>query len=110
MKGRGGNHGGGTTIKKVELSEAAARELRRRTTGDYVTRYRKEDADRAASELLEMLAAGRLLLLTADMKAALPFLQDAHQMCFDEQAQRGLDQLIVAILARMAATVPQGEE
>lgn len=100
---RGGNHGGGTTITRVTLTPAAARELRRRITGDYVTRYRKADADAAASELLEHLAAGRLLLLTDDMAAALPWLEEARAMCVDEAAQRGLDQLIAGLWTVSAA-------
>lgn len=94
---RGGDFGGGATIKRIELTEQAARELRHRITGDYVTRYNKADADKAASEILEHLAAGRLLYLTEDMRAAVGFIQDARRMCFDEQAQRGLDQLIAAL-------------
>jgi hypothetical protein len=94
----GGNHGGGTTIKLVELTDTAARELRRRITGDYATRYNKEQANAAVSEVLELLAAGRLLPISDDTRAALPFLQDARRMCFHEDAQRGLDQLIAALL------------
>lgn len=104
---RGGDYGGGTTIKRIELTEQAARELRRRITGDYATRYNKAQADAAASELIEWHAAGRLLYLTEDMRAALPFLQDARRMCFDEQAQRGLDQLIAVLAAPAGAG--QGE-
>lgn len=94
---RGGDHGGGTTIKRVTLTDSAARELRRRITGDYATRYTKTHADAATSEILEMLAAGRLLHLTDDMRAAVFWLEEARRMCFDEQAQRGLDRLIAAL-------------
>lgn len=95
-KERGGDHGGGTTIKRVELTESAARELRRRITGDFSTRYNKSQADRAASEILELLAARRLLLLTDDMRAALPLLQEARERSSGD-AQRGLDQIIAAL-------------
>jgi hypothetical protein len=39
------------------------------------------------------------ILLTPDIRAALPFLQDARQMCWNEQAQRGLDSLIATLAA-----------
>ena len=93
---RGGNRGGGTTVRKVELSEKAAQELRRRATitGE---RYRKEEADAAASEVIELLADGRLFILSADVHAALPWIEEARRMCPDETAQRGLDQLIAAL-------------
>lgn len=96
-KTRGGDRGGGTTIRKVELSERAALELRRRATIT-TTRYRKADANAAASDILEHLAAGRLLLISDDMRAALPFLETARAQCFNGQAQRGFDQLIAALL------------
>jgi len=103
---RGGNRGGGSTIHRLELqSGAAARELRRRITGDYASRYTKAQANQAVTELLEMLAANRLLYLTDDMRAALPWLQEARAQCFSEEAQRGLDQLIAAILVVEAINV-----
>jgi len=91
------DRGGGTTIRKVELSECAALELRRRATIT-TTRYRKADANAAASDILEHLAAGRLLPPSRDIRAALPVLEEARRMCFHEDARRGLDQLIAAIL------------
>lgn len=96
---RGGNRGGGTTIRRVELqSDKAARELRRLATGAYGgERYRKEDANEAVTQLLELAADHRMLALSPDMLAALPFLQDARRMCFLEDAQRGLDQIIAAL-------------
>jgi hypothetical protein len=99
VSNRGGDHGGGTTIRHLELqSETAARELRRRATGAHGgMRYRKADANAAATELLEQAADHRLLYLTSDMLAALPWLQEARQMCESEDAQRGLDQLIAAL-------------
>lgn len=90
------DRGGGTTIRRVTLSEPAARELRRRATIT-TTRYRKEDADAAASDILEHLAAHRLMLITPAMRAALPYLTHARAQCFNEEAQRGLDALIAAL-------------
>ena len=95
---RGGDRGGGTTIRNVFLSERAAAELRRRAT-IASTRYRKADANAAASDIIEHLVAGRLLLLSDDMRAALPWLEKARQECFLEDAAHGLDQLIAAIKA-----------
>jgi hypothetical protein len=95
------DRGGGTTIRRVNLSEKAAQELRRRATIT-TTRYRKEDADAAASDILEHLAAGRLLLISSDIRAALPWIEEARGQCFNEAAQRGLDQLIAAL--RVAAS------
>lgn len=99
---RGGDHGGGTTIRRVELTDAAARELRRRITGNYSTRYRKEEADAAASEIIERLTDGQLLLLTDDMRAALPWLEEIKRQCPSEQAQRGIDQLTAALWSAYA--------
>jgi len=96
------DRGGGTTIRRVNLSEKAAQELRQRATIT-TTRYRKEDADEAASDILEHLAAGRLLLLSDDMRAALPWLEAARAQCFHEDAQRGLDQIIAALLVMQAS-------
>jgi hypothetical protein len=106
-KKRGGDRGpaSGTTIRNVTLSEPAARELRRRATIT-TTRYRKEDADEAASDILEHLAAGRLLLLSDDIRAALPWLETARSQCFHEDAARGLDQLIAAILSALPHAPP----
>jgi hypothetical protein len=39
----------------------------------------------------------RTILITSDMLAALAYLQTARELCFSEQAQRGLDQLIAAL-------------
>lgn len=100
---RGGNHGGGSTIRRVELTEAAARELRLRITGDYASRYTKEQASGAASAHYEQLSRHEWLYLTDDMAAALPYLELARDQCFSDQAQRGLDQLIAALWAKSAA-------
>lgn len=97
MTKRGGDFGGGPLVRHVELlTDAAARELRRRATVTG-TRYRKDEANITVTELLELLAAQRLMLITPDMRAALPCLTEARQTCQDEAAARGLDQLIAAI-------------
>lgn len=93
-KPRGGNHGGGTTVRTVVLSEAAAAYVKRRAT-ILGTRYRKQEASAAASAILE--AQDRMLYITDDMIAAAAYLQEARGMCFSEQVQRGLDQLIAAL-------------
>lgn len=95
---RGGNRGGGTTVKRIDLSDVAAEELRRRSQVAG-TRYRKEEANATASTILETLAAGRtaLLVVSSDVLAALPWLEQARAQCFSEEAQRGLDQLIAAL-------------
>jgi mono/diheme cytochrome c family protein len=46
--------------------------------------------DRVAAQM-------RTILITSDMLAALAYIQTARDMCFDEVAQRGLDQLIAAL-------------
>lgn len=95
-KPRGGNHGGGTTVKTVVLSEKAARYVKQRATilGE---RYRKEEANSTASTILEAGANDRLIYITDDMIASISFLMDARAMCFSETAQRGIDQLIAAL-------------
>jgi hypothetical protein len=96
---RGGNRGGGTTVRRLELqSEKAARELRRLATGAYSgARYRKVDANATATELLEQAADHRLLYLTDDMLTALSWLSETRRRCVSENTQRGLDQLIAAL-------------
>lgn len=95
---RGGDFGGGPTVRRIDLSDAAAEELRRRSqvTG---TRYRKEEANQTASAILETLATGQaaLLVVSSDVLAALPWLEQTRDMCFNEEAQRGIDQLIAAL-------------
>lgn len=95
---RGGDRGGGTTVKRVDLSEAAAEELRRRAQVSGA-RYRKEEANATASAILEALAKGQatLLLVSDDILATLPWLSEIRGQCFNEQAQHGLDQLIAAL-------------
>lgn len=99
-KPRGGNHGGGTTVKTVVLSDKAAAYVKRRATING-TRYRKEEANATASAILE--AQDRMLFITEDMIAAVAYLQEARSVCFSEQAQRGLDQLIAALWVVKAA-------
>lgn len=93
-KPRGGNHGGGTTVKSVVLSDQAAAYVKRRAT-ILGTRYRKEEANATASAIIE--AAERSIYITDDMIAAVAYLQEARGMCFSETAQRGIDQLIAAL-------------
>jgi hypothetical protein len=93
-KSRGGNHGGGTTVKTVVLTDQAAAYVKRKATING-PRYRKEEANSTASTIIE--AAERSIYITEDMIAAVAYLQEARGMCFSEQAQRGLDQLIAAL-------------
>lgn len=94
---RGGDRGGGTTVRDVKLSELAAAELRRRAN-PLGTRYRKAEADAAASALLEALASGTAIVLpTAAIAPALVWLEEARAACFSEDGQRALDHLIAAI-------------
>jgi hypothetical protein len=105
---RGGNHGGGTTIYRLELqSDKAARELRRRAT---ITgaRYRKPEANAAATQILELLADGRLIFVPDDMLVAVSWLYEARRLCFDEAARRGLDHLIAALEMAQGIMVAQG--
>lgn len=101
-KPRGGNHGGGTTVKTVVLSDKAAAYVKRRATIGG-PRYRKEEANATASAILEYGADDRLLFITPDMIAACAYLQEARGLCFSEDAQRGLDQLIAALWVVKAA-------
>lgn len=108
-RGPGGPPGSGMIVHVVRLTPKAAAEVRRRAeiAGP---RYRKEEADATASEIIEMLADGRLLLISDDMLAAATWLQDARALCPNEQAQRGLDQLIAALWsarARDTSLAPQ---
>lgn len=93
---RGGNHGGGSVVRRVSLSERAAAyvKARARIAGP---RYTKDDANRTASTILEAGANDRLLYITDDMITSISFLLDARAMCFSETAQRGIDQLIAAL-------------
>lgn len=93
---RGGPDGSGMTVRNVTLSERAAAEVRRRSAL-LGPRQRKDEASRTASEIIEWLADGRLLLITEDMIAAAVWLQEARGMCPNEQAQCGLDQLIAGL-------------
>lgn len=96
VKKRGGPPGSGATVRVVTLSEKAAAEIKRRAT-IAGPRYRKEEADATASEIIERLAARQLLLITEDMRAALPWLVEIKRQCPNEIAQRGLDQLIAGL-------------
>lgn len=93
------DYGGGTTVRRITLSEGAAVELRRRVA-PAGTRYRKAAADEAASAILEGLADGTMIILfTAEVAPALAWLQEARGMCFSEAGARSLDLLIAAIVA-----------
>lgn len=95
-KPRGGDHGGGTIVRTIVLSDKAAEYVKRRATING-PRYRKQEANATASAILEAGADNRLLYITDDMIAASAYLQEARGMCFNEQAQRGIDQLIAAL-------------
>ncbi len=93
---RGGNRGGGTVVERVTLTPAAAAYVKRKATIGG-PRYRKEEASATASMIIE--AAERSIYITEDTIAALAYIQEARGMCFSEQAQRGLDQIIAALWA-----------
>lgn len=88
--------GTGLSVRRVTLSNKAARYVRARAT-IAGPRYTKADANATASAILEAAADGRLLRITNDMIAARAYLQNARALCFSEQAQRGIDQLIAAL-------------
>ena len=97
---RGGNRGGGTTIRRLTISEEAARHLRLLATGQYGgTRYTKAQADAAASRLIESHAAKQLLFVPpADAPALLAWLTEQRQeMAPDHPAMRGVEQIIAAL-------------
>lgn len=88
---RGGNRGGGTTVKAVVLTPKAASIVKQRAT-IAGPRYTKEDANRTASALLE---APRISITPA-MRAALPALEAARQQACGE-VEQGLAELIAAL-------------
>lgn len=97
------DRGGGPLPRTIDLTEDVARWLKQRAA---LTdkRYRRADASAAANAIFEAIASGATLPpASSDMLAALPFLQDARRMCFHEDAQRGLDQLIAALWAAQNA-------
>lgn len=93
-----GQRGGGSVVRRLDVSETAAAYVKRRATISG-PRYRKEEANATASAILEALASGALVTLpmTPDLRAALPWLEEARRSCISEDAQRGLDQLIAAV-------------
>lgn len=94
---KGQDYGGGATVKIVALSDAAAQLVKRRAT-IVGKRYRKEEANATASAIIE--ASAGAIYPTADMRASIAWLQEARAMCFSEEAQRGLDQLIAALMTK----------
>lgn len=104
---RGGNRGGGTTPRRITLTTEAARALRRLAQpADPLARFTAEAASAAASDLIAQAAGRRLVYLTDDMLAALPYIEIelARGQCFSDEARRGLDQLVAALWAASAAT------
>lgn len=103
-KPRGGDHGGGTTVKAVVLTPKAAAHVKARATITG-TRYTKEAASSSASAMLEAFADRQIIVITPDMRAALPALEDARQRCTGD-VERGLAQLIAAIWTSAASPTP----
>ena len=93
---RGKDYGGGATVKIVALTDRAAQLVKRKAT-ILGPRYRKEEANATASAIIEASACA--IYPTDDMRAAVAWLQEARALCFSEQAQRGLDQLIAGLRA-----------
>lgn len=87
---RGGNRGGGTTPRTIDLSPAAARTLRRLAAPPAPARFTRAQASAAASELIEQVAA---------LGPALGYLEQARAQCFSVEASGGLDALIAAVRA-----------
>lgn len=56
-----------------------------------------EDIRRPGENRSELLTRVATIIFSDDMIAALPWLTEARGICFDEAAQRGLDQLIAAL-------------
>jgi len=101
----GGDRGGGPLPRRIDLSEPASLWLKQRAT-ILGTRYRREEASAAANTIFEAVASGTVILLpvSADLFAAVPWLQEARAMCVSEEAQRGLDQLIAALWTAQQST------
>jgi len=95
FKPRGGDHGGGTTVKAVALPPKAAALVKARATISG-PRYTKDEANKTASALLEAFADRQIIVITPDMRATLPALEAARQRSTGD-AERGLAQLIAAI-------------
>ena len=98
---KGQDYGGGATVKVVALSDTAAQFVKRKAT-IAGKRYRKEEANATASAIIEASACA--IYPTDDMRAAIFWLQEARAMCFSDEAQRGLDQLIAALMTSTAPT------
>jgi len=88
-----GLRGGGTIVQRVTLTDKAAAYVKARAT-ILGPRYRKQDANETASAIIE--AFEHAILITPDMIAALPMLEDARQHCQGD-AERGIAQLIAAL-------------
>ncbi|MDQ2995475.1 MAG: hypothetical protein M3R61_00245 [Chloroflexota bacterium] len=92
---RGGDHGGGTTVKAVVLTAKAAALVKARATISG-RRYTKDAANASASALLEAFVDRQIIAITPDMRAALPALEAARRQATGE-AEQGIAQLIAAI-------------
>lgn len=96
---RGGNHGGGTTIRRIWLSDVAARYVREHTQGED-GRQSQEAAEAWVNARLEGEASGllTLLLVTDDIRAAIAWLAEQRAaLPHDTPEARGIDQFIAAI-------------
>ena len=86
--------GGGSTIVRIELSPAAAEQLRQRIGKP---RYTKADANAAVSVLLDPRTT---VPLPAQIIApAVPWIEQAIAQCFNPVAKQALETLLAAIRA-----------
>jgi len=107
---RGGDHGGGPTPRNLTISAKAAAWVRAHTT-QRGTRMKADAMSATVSSIFEQLAAGRALLIpTAAVAAAVPWLETARAQCVDVNAQRAIDNVIAAIWAATAAQAAEGKE
>lgn len=96
---RGGNHGGGTTIRRIWLSGVAARYVRGHTQSED-GRQTQEAAEAWVNARLEGEANGCVapILVTDDIRAAIVWLAEQRgALPHDTPEARGIDQLIAAI-------------
>lgn len=91
----GGNRGGGTTVRRVTLSERAAQIVRNAGAGRGLTRQTSADASEQASRIIEAWADRPNI--SPEAAAALPWLEEIRRQCFDPRGRAALDELILVL-------------
>lgn len=90
------------TVNRVVLSNTAAQYIR----SDMLARdipYSKTTVSPYVSGLIEATRDYRVITaLLADPAVVLPWLEEARRQCSNEEAQRGLDALIAAVMTALA--------